>query len=64
MAKWLDRMINWGFLAIPIVIALVVFLLSRIGCGQISVKEVESVMKRPAVSTYGQSVGQQTLLRR
>ena len=46
MAKWLDRMINWGFLAIPIGIALLVFLLSRLGCGQMSVEEMESVMEK------------------
>lgn len=48
MAKWLDRMINWGFLAIPIGIALLVFLLSRLGCGQMSVEEMESVMEKPS----------------
>ena len=33
MTKLLDALMNWGFLAIPIAIALVVFLLGRIGCG-------------------------------
>ena len=52
MAKWLDRMINWGFLAIPIVIALLVFLLSRLGCGQMSVEEIESVTVGSSAAIY------------
>ena len=52
MAKWLDRMINWGFLAIPIGIALLVFLLSRLGCGQMSVEETESVMEKSSAVIY------------
>ena len=52
MAKWLDRMINWGFLAIPIVIALLVFLLSRLGCGQIPVGKMESVVERSSTVVY------------
>lgn len=52
MAKWLDRMINWGFLAIPIVIALLVFLLSRLGCGQMPVGKMESVMERSPTVIY------------
>ena len=52
MAKWLDRMINWGFLAIPIVIALLVFLLSRLGCGQMPVGKIEPVMERSSIVTY------------
>ena len=52
MAKWLDRMINWGFLAIPIGIALLVFLLSRLGCGQMSVEETESVIEKSSAVIY------------
>ena len=52
MTKWLDRMINWGFLAIPIAIALLVFLLSRLGCGQMSVGETESVMEKSSAVIY------------
>ena len=52
MAKWLDRMINWGFLAIPIVIALLVFLLSRLGCGQMPIGKMESVIERSSVIIY------------
>lgn len=52
MTKWLDRMINWGFLAIPIAIALLVFLLSRLGCGQMSVEETESVMEKSSAVVY------------
>lgn len=32
MEKWMDRMTNWGFLAIPLMIALVVMLLNHLGC--------------------------------
>ncbi len=52
MTKWLDRMINWGFLAIPIVIALLVFLLSRLGCGQMPMGQIESVIERSSVVSY------------
>lgn len=52
MARWLDRMINWGFLAIPIVIALLVFLLSRLGCGQMPVGKIESVIESSSTVIY------------
>ena len=32
MEKWMDRMTNWGFLAIPVIIALIVMLLNHLGC--------------------------------
>ena len=32
MEKWMDRMTNWGFLAIPLLIALLVMLLNHLGC--------------------------------
>ena len=32
MKKWMDEMMNWGFLGIPLLIGFVVFLLGRIGC--------------------------------
>ena len=33
MTKLLDALMNWGFLAIPIAIDLLIFGLSRLGCG-------------------------------
>ena len=32
MEKWMDRMTNWGFLAIPLFIAFLVMLLNHSGC--------------------------------
>ena len=32
MEKWMDRMMNWGFLAIPPIIAVIVWLLNYSGC--------------------------------
>ena len=46
MTKWIDRMMNWGFLAVPLFIALVVFALGRLGCSGDSLKEMESVKER------------------
>ena len=63
MAKWIDRMMNWGFLAVPLLIALLVFLLGRLGCSGDSLKEVESVKERPAVKSSLKDTNEQTLLR-
>ena len=62
MAKWLDRMINGGFIAIPIVIALLIFLLGRLGCSTHSIKEVESAVESPAVLTQQAETYQSTLV--
>ena len=53
MDKWLDRMINGGFILIPVGIAIAVFVLTRFGCGSMPTKETESdpVVKTFAVST-------------
>ena len=56
-------MMNWGFLAVPLLIALLVFLLGRLGCSGDSLKEVESVKERPAVRSSLKDINEQTLLR-
>ena len=63
MAKWIDRMMNWGFLAVPLLIALVVFLLTRLGCSGATINEVESVTEKPAVTSSWKNTNEQTLLR-
>ncbi len=63
MTKWIDRMMNWGFLAVPLFIALVVFLLGRLGCSGATIKEVESVKEKPAVTSSWKNTNEQTLLR-
>ena len=62
MAKWIDRMMNWGFLAVPLLIALMVFLLGRLGCSGPSIEKVESVEKKPAVTSSWKNTNEQTLL--
>ena len=64
MTKWIDRMMNWGFLAVPLFIALVVFALGRLGCSADSLKEMESVKEKPAVTSSLKGTNEQTLLRR
>ena len=64
MTKWIDRMMNWGFLAVPLLIALMVFLLGRLGCSGTSIEKVESVEKKPAVTSSWKNTNEQTLLRR
>ena len=59
MTKWIDRMMNWGFLAVPLLIALMVFLLGRLGCSGTSINEVESA----AVTSSWKNTNEQTLLR-
>lgn len=63
MPKWVDHMMNWGFLGIPIVIALVVFLLGRVGCREVPTKAPEPVVKNPITSMHLQGSHEQTLLR-
>ena len=63
MIKWIDRMMNWGFLAVLLLIALVVFLLGRLGCSGVSIEKVESVEKKPMTSSW-KNTNEQTLLRR
>ncbi len=58
MAKWLDRMINGGFLAIPVIIAVVIFMLSRLGCNATLIQNVESVIEEPAVLIQVQETSQ------
>ncbi len=64
MAKWIDRMMNWGFLAIPLLIALVVFLLGRLGCGAVPNNGVEIREEKPPVSKALENTNEQTLLLR
>lgn len=61
MTKWIDRMMNWGFLAVPLFIALVVFLLGRLGCSGTTIKEVESIKEKPAVTSSWKNTNKQTL---
>ena len=63
MTKWLDRMINWGHIVIPLFIALLVLLLGRIGCSETYTQKVESVKQTHEVTSSLKNTNQQILLR-
>ena len=50
MIKWIDRITNWGHIVIPLFIALVVFLLGRLGCHEGPTQRMESMKSNPEVS--------------
>ena len=61
MIKWLDRVINWGHIVIPLLIALIVLLLGRIGCSETFMQKVEK--EKPEVTSSLKNTNQQILLR-
>ena len=63
MIKWLDRMINWGHIVVPLFITLVVLLLGRIGCSEESIKTEESVEERSEVTSSLKDTTKHALLR-
>ena len=63
MTKWIDRMLNWGHLVIPILTAIVVLLLGRIGCNEVSNQDEQIIEKHPPVSRSLETINAQILLR-
>ena len=62
MVKWIDRITNWGHIVIPLFIALVVFLLGRLGCHEGHTQKTESIKSPPEVSSSLMNMNKPTLL--
>ena len=62
MTKWIDRITNWGHIVIPLFIALVVFLLGRLGCNEGHTQKMESMESTREVSSSLMNMNKPTLL--